>query len=191
MGKPLGELHYALQTEVAWLHLKWADFRALFATSKETIDLLNQAAPTFFGNLQSMMWEDALLHLCRLTDPPKSARKDTLTIRRLPLLVPDPDLQSNVERLADDARKAAEFARDWRNRRLAHKELPPLDGGAPEPLAVASLEHVEMALAAIRETMNCVEQHYLKRLNAYQHSIEGLGGVASLLKRLRVSLGST
>ena len=135
MGKPLGELHYALQSRGSchgciW---KWFDFRALFA-SKETIDLLNRAAPTFFSNLQRMMWEDALLHLCRLTDPPKSAGKDTLTIRQLPLLIADLDLQIEVKRLAAEAKNATEFARDWRNRRLAHKELPPLDGGAKLPL---------------------------------------------------------
>lgn len=189
MGRPLGELHYALQSEVTWLHLKWADFRALFAT-KETVDLLNQAAPTFFGSLQNMMWEDALLHLCRLTDPPKSAGKDTLTIRRLHPLISEPSLQSQVQRLADDAKKSTEFARDWRNRRLAHKELPPLDGGAPVSLADAGREQLETALEAIRRTMNCIELHYLDRRNAYQHSIEGLGGVATLLHRLRVSLGS-
>ena len=83
MPTPLGEIHYALHNEVAWLHLKWKDFRALFGRDQETIDLLNAAAPAFFHALQRMMWEDVLLHLCRLTDPPQSGRRDNLR-RKVP-----------------------------------------------------------------------------------------------------------
>lgn len=104
MGKPLGELHFAFRHEVVWLHVKWSEYRALFASDKETLDLLNHAAPAFFHNLQRLMWEDVLLHLCRLTDPPKSAGKDNLTLMRIPLLISDPDLKKDVEGLANTAK---------------------------------------------------------------------------------------
>lgn len=188
MPTPLGEIHYALHNEVAWLHLKWKDFRALFGREQETIDLLNAAAPAFFHALQRMMWEDVLLHLCRLTDPPQSGRRDNLTVRRLPDLMPDANLQNQLRALVNDAKQNAEFARDWRNRRLAHRELPPTSGEVAQPLASASRQHVENALAAIRRTMNCIEQHYLDGPVSYENSIEALGGVASLLGRLRRGL---
>ncbi len=185
MPDRLGELHYALHDEVAWLHLKWKDFRALYASSRETIDLLNASAPIFFSNLQRTLSEDVLLHLCRLTDPPRSAGKDTLSIRRLPQLIPDTDLQREVQCLADAADLKTRFARDWRNRRLAHQELPPLDGQAPATPPQASYQQIEDALAAIRQIMNRVEFHYQGGSVSYEHAIEGLGGVASLLARLR------
>ena len=75
MPKPLGALCYELRNELTWLHLKWHDFRVLYANTQETIDLLSEAAPDFFYNLQRMMWEDVLLHLCRITDPPKVSGK--------------------------------------------------------------------------------------------------------------------
>ena len=128
MPSPLGEVHYWLHDEVAWLHLKWKAFRSLFATPPETIDLLNSTAPTFFSNLNRMMMEDVFLHLCRLTDPPRSAGKNTLTLRRLPTLIADPVLQLEVLVLTVVAERSTRFARDWRHRKLAHKELPPLDG---------------------------------------------------------------
>jgi hypothetical protein len=47
MGEQLGARFDALWQEVALLHLRWAEFAKLFGT-KPRIDLLNQAAPSFF-----------------------------------------------------------------------------------------------------------------------------------------------
>jgi hypothetical protein len=190
MSETLGKLHYELHNQIAWLHLKWKDFRALYAATPETIDLLNEAAPEFFHNLQRTMWEDVLLHLCRITDLPKSGGKNTLTIRRIAEIIPDPQLRKKVASQVKDVIQKIKFARDWRNRRLAHRELPPLDGHVPQPLADASRKHVEDALAAIRETMNIIERHYLNSAIAYEHSIEALGGVDALLSRLKTGVAA-
>lgn len=188
MGAPLGELHFALWNEITWLHLKWKDFRALFAVSPERIDLLNEAAPDFFGNLQRVLWEDVLLHLCRLTDPPESMGHPNLTITRLPILIPDISLKNKAESLLVAAKKKASFARNWRNRRLAHRELPDFDGKESKPLADASRQQVEEALASIRDVMNGIELHYQGSPVLYEHSIEALGGVKALLSCLEKGL---
>lgn len=188
MPGPFGELHHTLYNEVAWLHLKWQDFRGLFGGTEQTIELLNQTAPSFFHHLQTILWEDVLLHLCRLTDPPQSAGHANLTLMRLPGMIPDPKLRSQADSLVKIADQNTKFARDWRNRRLAHKELPPLGGQQSRPLAAASRQHVEQALAAIRNAMNDVEQHHTKSTVAYAHSIAALTGVDSLLLYLRKGL---
>ncbi len=191
MPESLGELYFALWTQLTWIHLKWNDFRRLFGSDKETIELLNNAAPDFFGNLQRMMWEDVLLHLSRLTDPVRSAGKDTLTVRRISEMIPDEQLKELVTLLAENARSSTQFARDWRNRRLAHRELPPLADEQPVPLAQASRQHVETALLALRQTMNAVANHYLDTEIAYEYSIEATGGVAALLSRLRCGVNAS
>ena len=117
MPNPLGELCYELRNELVWLHLKWHDFRGLYANTQETINLLNAAAPDFFYNLQRMMWEDVLLHLCRITDPPKVSRKKTLTVCRISIHIPDKTFSKTVEAQAKDACEKTQFARDLRNRR--------------------------------------------------------------------------
>jgi len=188
MPDPLGELYFELRNQLAWLHLKWNDFRALFAESQETIDLLKEAAPDFFGNLRLTMWEDVLLHLCRLTDPVKSAGKDTLTVRRISEVIPEQPLKDQVAAHAENAKDKTQFARDWRNKRLAHRELPPLAGETPNALAHASRQDVENALAALRQTMNTVAEHYLGAAVGYEHSIEALGRVASLLSHLQMGV---
>jgi hypothetical protein len=188
MPVTLGEVYNALSSELTWVHLKWFDFLRLYATSQEQVDLLNAAAPAFFHHLQQMMWEDVLLHLCRLTDPPKSMGHDNLTILRIPGAIPDIALRQVVQPLVDDAKQKSDFARDWRNRRLAHLELPVLNPRAAVPLATASRQNVEEALAALRNPMNHIERHYLGSYVSYEYPIEAPGGVDSLLLRVKRGL---
>lgn len=184
MGPPLGELYDILGNQVTWVHLKWKEYRALFAQSKERIEFLNEAAPAFFGNLQSTLWDDVVLHLCRLTDPEKSAGKPNLTIECLPPLISDATLRVKVEELLKLANEKTVFARKWRNRRLAHREFPASITADLESLTPGSRHDVEEALASLRSVLNCVEIHYLKSPLHYEHSIEELGGVDALLKCL-------
>jgi hypothetical protein len=185
MPAPLGEIHHWLYLELSWLHIKWSDFKRLYATSEERIDLFNKVAPVFFNQLQRTMWEDILLHLCRITDPIKTKGHDNLTIRRMPDVIPDLALRGTVVPLVKEAEQKTDFARDWRNRRLAHHDLPALQGHGPAaPLATASRQHVEDALAVISKAMNHIQRHYLKNSVQYEASIEALGGVESLVARL-------
>ena len=182
MAHPLGEFYSELSKEVAWLHLKWKDLRDLYFADQKTKDLLRDAAPEFFFNLNRMMWEDVLLHLCRLTD----RGKNKLTVTRLGNLIPDGDLKKKVLLLARDAKTKTKFARDWRNRRIAHREI---HGDVPGlPLAHRSTEKVEAALDAIRQTLSPVEKSYLNTTIAYKHSIEALGGVASLVSIMKLGV---
>ena len=190
MPSPLGEAHYALHNDLAWLHAKWADYLALYGRDHATVELLNAAAPAFFCDLQRMMWEDVLLHLCRLTDPPRSCGHDNLTVRRLPDLVVDASLKDQLQNLAIEADRKSEFARDWRNRRLAHNDWALKVNAVAQPLELASRQGVEAALAAIRSVMNLVEQSYLGFPVSYEHTMVSPEGVPSLLAHLRYGVDS-
>src|SRR6266850_5069254 len=168
MGSPLGDVYHALGDEVAWLHLKWNDFRELFADS-DLVEVLNSAAPAFFHDLQRQSWEDLLMHLCRVTDRAKTFGKENLTIRLLPDLVTSQQLKDEMERLIKVTCEATDFARDWRNRRLAHEELRV--GRNVTPLASAKFDYIGTALAAIRTVLNRLEQHYLNKTVSYEDTI--------------------
>jgi AbiU2 len=75
MGEPLGKQYSALYQEVAILHLYWKEYTNLFGTNQERIDRLNQTAPGFFRMLQDELLLTNVLHIARLTDPPKSGAK--------------------------------------------------------------------------------------------------------------------
>jgi hypothetical protein len=118
MPASLADLHFNLGQELSWVHAMWDDFSALYRTGKDTIDILNRAAPAFFSELQRLLWEDILLHLCRLTDPPKSCGRDNLTVTRLPLVIPDVKLKRRTEGMVVKAVARTKFARNRRNRKL-------------------------------------------------------------------------
>jgi hypothetical protein len=89
-------------------------------------------------------------------------------------------LRASLESIVDDVIQKTVFARDWRNRRLAHKELV-----RDQPLASASVDHVGDALATVRMLMNQLEQHYLNKTVSYEQPIPALGGVGSFITILR------
>ncbi|MBE0411740.1 MAG: hypothetical protein IBX69_18590, partial [Anaerolineales bacterium] len=89
LGPRLGPIYHGLFIEETWLTAKWLEYKKLFAVSPERIDLLNGTSSFFFGVVQEVLWNDILLHLTRITDPPKSAGKQNLSIQQLLLAISD------------------------------------------------------------------------------------------------------
>jgi hypothetical protein len=109
--------------------------------------------------IQDALWENVLMHLCRLVDSRSTFGKENLTIRRLPELVSDP-LKMEVEQAISDVLKSCDFAKDWRNRRISHSDLDLSTGASSQPLAVASRAKVREALKGLCKVLNLVEGHY-------------------------------
>jgi hypothetical protein len=178
MGEELGTQYAELWREIAELHLTWLEFVELFGTSTSRVELLNRAAPSFFRIVQDRLWEAVALHIARLTDPPySSGRKDktNLTIRNLSHLIHEPAVKSEVERLCDEALAASAFAREWRNRRIAHRDLDLALGGNVQPLEFASKQEVTAALEALAGIMNAIARRYLDSTTSFGSIIRPSG----------------
>jgi hypothetical protein len=180
MGHDLGSLYYALWNELAWLYSKWQEYVELFGTKPSRIDLINKAAGHFFRIVQDSLWEDTLLHIARLTDPSKSCGKDNLTIMKLSFLIEDETLKEKVSEIVNVAVKNAEFCRDWRNRRIAHKDLGLALSSGAEPLKPASRAKVKEALCSISNVMNALSNHYMDSTTMFE-GVGGSDGAISLL----------
>lgn len=187
LGKELGEIYHELSNELAWLYFKWDQYRALFGESPERIDLLNGAAPLFFRLLQDALWEDTLLHLARLTDSVRSCGKTNLTFRGLPPLVVDPVVQDKTAQLVLAALAATEFARDWRNRHIAHRDLRLALNEPTEELTPASRKLVNEGLAALAAVLNYLHMQYFHATVQFGLTSEH-GDALSLLYVLRDGL---
>lgn len=187
MGSALGNLHFLLWTELAWLNVKWKEFKTLFASSDEDVEILNSIAPAFFGHVQAVLWSDILLHVCRISDPAKLGTKENLTVQRLTEEIPDSDaaLRSDVECLLRAVRSGTEFARDWRNRELAHRDHERALNPDLHPLLPATCNSVESALEAIAAVLNRVQSTVMHTEARYGDTIEPLGGAGVLLRKLR------
>jgi hypothetical protein len=189
MGQLLGNLFYALWNDAVWLHMKWQQFRQLYGTNPERVELLNKTASLFFGIVQTVLWEDTLLHLSRLTGAPGARGKPNLSLQRLAQVIPKGPLRREIEHLINIAVHKADFAHEWRNRRIAHYDLRLAQGSTAISLPPASRQHVEEALAAIRDVMNRIELHYRQSITAYERFLD-TGNGDDLLRCLEEALGS-
>jgi hypothetical protein len=160
MGEALGIQYSVLWQEIAYLHMNWKEYVELFGTKPERIEILNEAAGTFFRMLQDELFEVTLLSIARLTDPPKTfgnQNNTNLTIRNLPDLVGDAATNAEVQRLIEVAKKVTEFCRVWRNKRIAHRDVNylALQDTPAKTLPDASRAQVNAALKAIADVNEC------------------------------------
>jgi hypothetical protein len=185
MGPELGEFYSLLADECQILFLEWVEYKTLFGTSPERIELLNETASHFFGRLQNALWEMILLRMARLLDPPNSGTsKENVTLRKLPDIV-NPALKSKIDRLVGVARSHCAFTQEWRNRYIAHRDLRIAQDESGTLLPSASRSKVDVALDAIAVVLNAIESHYLNGAEvAYRYS-ESDSGARALLCVLR------
>lgn len=188
MGPDLGAVYDALYIDVSWLHMQWALYRQLFAQSPKRIELLNETAAHFFAALQETLLEDVILKLAKLTDFPKSAGKDNLTIERLPGLISDDTLRAEVSALNEVAQEACSKARDRRNRHLAHRDLALALATSKDPLPGISRADIEAALQALRNVLNKLANRYLNTTVAYELFIANAGDANALVYYLNKGL---
>lgn len=182
LGPDLAEVFHKLETDLVWLHMKWRQYRELYGTSQSRLDLLNESAPLFFRVVQDSVWEDTLLSVARLTDRTGDGSKRNLSICHLPDLVSDPSVRLELEASISLAIEAASFARDWRNRRIAHRDLNHALDPHATPLAAASRQRIEEALTALRNVLNTVN----KRLRNTTFMFEPTGSTHSAVSLLYV-----
>jgi len=185
LGPALGPLYDALYNEVIWLHAKWQQYRILFAESPDRLKMLNGTAGFFFYMIQKVLWEDTVLHIARLTDPLRSGRKDNLTLLRLAVVALEvPAIAPEIPNLVKQAEKDAKFARDWRNRHLAHRDFDLAIDGRATPLSGISREQIERALGSVRAVLNGIECSLLKGKIDYTRFLAP-DGAESLVHYLR------
>ena len=182
MGAELGELFFLLKQQLFQQFIQWNEYVDAFGTNEQCIELFNKVAGGFARSVQDALWADVLLGLTRITDPPKSVGKDNLSVARVPDLL-DGDLQGSIAQQVKAASDSTAFARDWRNRYLAHRDLSHAMDPSASPLEPASRTHVNDALESIVTVMNNVESAYEDSTTFYSEARYS-NGVVGLLYTL-------
>jgi len=174
-----GELFHELWTNVAHLHLNWKNYRSLFGTSPERIELLNWAASSFFGLLDGILRHDVVLAIARLTDPPQSAGKDNASLARLiVMLTPfiDTTLADEFRSGLEDLQAYCEPLRQIRNRLLAHDDLATALQYHPDPLPGINRAFIEGVLEKIRKLLGDIEERFRGSRTSHQDVISSDDG---------------
>lgn len=180
MPQDVGEVYDGLYQDVARLHFEWKNYRELFGTNEQRVQLLNEAAPAFASCIQSVLQDSVYLGLTRLADPEKSCGRDNLTLKQLCRTINahgNLQLCKQLESAIKDVERICRPFREHRNKRIAHSDY---NQSTKASFDRPSRAEVEEALKAIRAAMNLVGEHYDQSTCAYEHVIFHGGGEALL-----------
>ena len=154
MGPERGAAFYALYCEWAEGLERYKEFKELFGTKKR-VDLLNILGKGFFWDIQRVLLDDLILRLARLTDPSKGS----LSVHRLPRLLNDETVRTRVMSHIGNAVRAAKAAKDWRNRRIAHRDWSLVVDPNAKPLAMMNLEAAKRVLDSVHAALDATQSH--------------------------------
>jgi hypothetical protein len=184
LGEEFGILFYTLHNEYTWLVAKWQQFQMLYETNPERIEIMNKTAPFFFRVVQFTIWESIVLQIARLIDPPQSVGKNNLTIKRLPIYIDNEPKKKALELLIEIAESSTSFARDWRNRHIAHRDLNLATNIPVTKLAEANKQITESALKSLSDVLGFIHREYFNTQFLYELG-SYLGDAESVLVLLR------
>lgn len=188
MGSDFGALFYSLYNEISWLTYKWVEFRELYGSKESRIELMNKTAPFFFYTVQKVLWENLLLGIARITDPPKSFKKKNTTLLAIKQHLEDPEIRTEFDNCIADILAEGQFCRDWRNRWIAHMDYElGVNRGNAKPLERASRLKLRLTIEKIQSLYNKISLKYLGSTTAWE-LISSDTGALSLLYRIQDGL---
>jgi hypothetical protein len=179
----ISELYDLLQTEVVWMHGRWACYRQLFAASDRRIDLLNECASAFFFIIQDVLLDEIQVSLSKLTDPASSlgGKYPNLSLEQLQAQLDahgDAHLAAANRKTLDLLHTQCQVFREWRNKKLAHLDLATAKKSSPNPIPGVSRQMIEDALKTLREYLNAIEAHYNDSEMGYEQFLMSSDGDA-------------
>ena len=172
LGEETGTFFRNLENDLYGLRDLWRVYIGLFGANQERIDLLNSISGITAFLIEKIMLESVMLSICKLTDPEEGPRKSkNITIWRLPgYLTKGADTE--LEDLIKLAEEKSEFARTWRNKRIAHSDDDTRNGRSS--LDVVNTGNIREATDAIATCIKRFAQLELD-VDLVTHPISALG----------------
>jgi hypothetical protein len=188
LGYDFGCLLNSLYNEISWLTFKWIEFRELYGTKESRFEIMNKTAPFFFSTIQKVLWQNLLLGVARITDPPETRGKKNTTLRALGQHIDDEEFKIEFENDISEILTESEFCRDWRNRWIAHMDYElSVNRASAAPLKTANRLKLRTTLEKIQALYNKVSFKYLNSSTPWQ-MLNSHAGALSLLHRLEDGL---
>lgn len=189
MPSDVAKTHDLLGRELSFLNTKWNDYKTLYCTDDNTVQLLDDTASFFFQILREVLRDDFILSLCRITDPPASpvrgVKRSNLTIEYLISIIPDADstLKETLKRgLLPIIKDRCKSFRDHRNRRVGHYDLDTRLKRPDALLPGIGIVDADAALKSIADVLNAVELYYDNNEQSYDQGIYGSGNASELIE---------
>lgn len=184
LGEEFGRAYYHAYNEWCNLWIVWKQFRNLFCSGPERVELLNRCGAGLFYQVDKIFLESIMLSLCRLTDPPETCGRHNLTIKRFSQFMDSEERTEKMKNLISEAEISTAFARDWRNRRIGHNDYY-LKLGKAKPLKSATIDGIEAAVRAVFDVFSYISHDFLKQSTEYE-VIDQLNNEMVTLNRLYI-----
>lgn len=164
LGPQFGIDLYNLRNAYIGIRIDWRFYRSLFGESPERVALLNDCSGLFFYTQERVLFEAVVIGLCRIIDPIETGKgkgiRRNMTFHRLKNYISDNARQVAFDELISKAEGAAIFARDWRNKRIAHNDYDISAGVAV--LEVASREKVQFLIDVVGKILQWIYLEFLE-----------------------------
>jgi hypothetical protein len=99
-------------------------FHALFVSGQRQIELFQQVAPMFFGDVHRLLRDSFFIQACRITDPAGSGSRTNLTTNYLLQAISWPsDIKKKLEGVNARLMQFRTYIEPARSKRLAHADL--------------------------------------------------------------------
>ena len=146
--------------------MRLREFLYLFVESQDRVEFLNViTGGSFLYDVQQLLWDDLMMCVSRLTDPPQTSRHKNLAIKQLlqlPEVRRDKQLRCKLTKLVDTAVESAKPCHQYRNKRISHLDLKAhMEAEHTFPVKRASMVEVELALDGIWACLNAVKMKLL------------------------------
>jgi hypothetical protein len=171
--------------ELVTVRNAWDQFETLYF-NPESVRLLNIAAPWFFAVTQRVLLDDVVLRVARLVDKP---RKENLTIDVLlrdPALASQPDVEAELVKAIDHARRQAEKIRKHRHKTIAHLDYGTAVGTA-NPLPTLVNREIVEAISALEAAYQLYKQRLYDIHTDF--TLRGAGDAGALVRTLAAAEG--
>ena len=163
------------------IDLKWCVLMHLFS-SKKTLDLLNETAPSFFHLIQELLISDIVLSIARLMDRPQICGKSTLSMKGFSARIADAGTRTTYVTIINEIASQLGDLSAWRHKKLAHNDLK--KALRLERLPDLRIDNLDRIISLIADACNIVggadkRPPYVRNM-AYQP-----GGCDALLRCLK------
>ena len=172
------------------MYAKWHVSKQLFGVSEARLAVLNRAGGDFFALCQHSFVSDILVSAGRLLDPAKTGKNENLSLERLRDTIAalgNETLASQLTDMLQEVQSLESGAREHRNRRLAHNDLPTILAESGKLLPSVTVADLDALLAGLAEILNVVDRHYRGNTTFFAEPVQR-GDGAAVVRCLRDGL---
>jgi hypothetical protein len=179
LGGEFGDYFFYLNQSVFGLVGIWDVYRSFFGTNEQRVDLLNRASGYVTRIIQDSLHERVILGICQVTDRKISMGRKNLTVHGLPDFIVDAGFRDEVTSMIESATAATSFARDLRDKLIAHSDLAATMGSYQ--VEHSSRERIVLAIRSIIKPLRHIHTRYFDATQLY-HTIRPLPDEVGFLR---------